>query len=60
MRHPEIGSVAWLLLAVFPEYTLLPCGALFPEMQWEGSGQPLDLALLSLLNCEINFSLKIT
>lgn len=60
MRRPEIGSVAWLLLAVVPEYTLLPCGALFPVMHWEGSGQPLDLALLNLWNSEINFSLKIT
>ena len=48
VRGPKVGSVAWLLPAVFPEDTILPCGALFPVMQWEGSGQSLDLGLLSL------------
>lgn len=38
MKCPKIGSVAWPQLVVFPEHSLLPCGALFPIMQWEGYG----------------------
>lgn len=53
-RCPKTGSDAWLQLAVFHE------DSLFPMMQWEGCVQPLDLGLLGLLNCEINFPLKIT